>query len=52
MAPPMARILQFISAIVGSIEDGQNHEIGEGAHPGDDVGVDGTAGAADRKSVV
>jgi succinyl-CoA synthetase alpha subunit len=25
---------------------GQNHEIGEGAHPGEDVGVDGTAGAA------
>jgi hypothetical protein len=23
MAPPMARMLQFISAIVGSIEDGQ-----------------------------
>jgi succinyl-CoA synthetase alpha subunit len=25
---------------------GQNHEIGEGAYPAEDVGVDGTAGAA------
>jgi hypothetical protein len=24
----------------------QNHEIGEGAYPAEDVGVDGTAGAA------